>query len=278
MILVTGGNGQLGNCLRKILSPQKAIFTDIAELDITNQSTVNEIMKREKITLILNCAAYTQVDKAETEAALAMQINAKGPQNLARAAAKHDAKMIHISTDYVFSGHHDTPWRESDTPSPHSVYGQTKLDGEHAVLETAETAAIIRTSWLWSVYGKNFFNTMLALGVSRDELRVVYDQIGTPTYAPNLADVMLKLADSLQKGEREIFHFSNEGVCSWYDFAHEIMSVNKLKCRILPILSQAYPTPAVRPHYSVLDKSKIKSRLNIQIPHWRDTLITNNQN
>ncbi len=276
-ILVTGSNGQLGSELRVLSSdfPQhQFIFTDVNELDITDTKAVNAFFNENKVDCLINCAAYTNVDKAEEEQDLARNINVQGAKNLAQACAKHNAELMHISTDYVFDGNNHRPYRETDFTHPQSVYGETKLEGEHMIEEFAKTAIIIRTSWLYSSFGHNFVKTMLKYGQERNELNVVYDQIGTPTYAANLALLMLMNLDDLQWLQgTHIYHYSDEGVCSWYDFAKEIMTLSNIDCKVNAIESKDYPLPASRPFYSVLNKAKIKDGLEgIEIHYWRDSL------
>lgn len=276
-ILVTGSNGQLGSELRVLSTdfPQhQFIFTDVDELDITNKKAVDTFFKENKVDCLINCAAYTNVDKAEEEQDLARKINVQGAKNLAQACAKHDAELMHISTDYVFDGNNHRPYRETDFTHPQSVYGETKLEGEHMIEEFAKTAIIIRTSWLYSSFGHNFVKTMLKYGQEREELNVVYDQIGTPTYASNLALLMLMNLDDLQWLQgTHVYHYSDEGVCSWYDFAKEIMALSNIDCKINAIESKDYPLPATRPFYSILNKAKIKDGLEgIEIPYWKDSL------
>lgn len=274
-ILITGGDGQLGNAIReasKNFSDFKLIFTDIQDFDITKAESVQSYLSQEHYDYLINCAAYTAVDKAEEEKDLAFMINASGPENLAIACEQNNCRLIHISTDYVFDGYGHIPYKEDMETKPPSVYGQTKLAGEEAILKNSNSALIIRTSWLYSEFGNNFLKTMLKYGAERDELRVIFDQIGTPTYAGDLAMGILQIVESNQIFERsEIFHFSNEGVISWYDFAKEIMDFAKLSCKITPIESWEYPLPAPRPNYSVLNKAKIKKQFNLSIPYWKDS-------
>lgn len=268
MILITGANGQLGQCLAKCIDKSNTIFADRETLDITNRDAVINFVRERNIDTIINCAAYTAVDKAESEPELAQKINVDGPQNLALTGVK----LIHISTDYVFDGKNNVPYTTTDKTNPVSVYGKTKRDGEIAVENSSKTYAIIRTQWLYSEFGKNFAKTMQNLGSTKDSLNVVSDQVGTPTYAGDLAMAIAKIIPQLTPETSGIYHFSNEGVCSWYDFAHEIMDMKNLKCKVNPIPTTEYPTPATRPHYSVLDKSKIKQVFNIQINHWKESL------
>lgn len=277
IIAVLGANGQLGNEL-KVLSPRyssdKFIFTDIDELDITNPIDFENFIKNTHCDVLINCAAYTAVDKAETEADKAHAINVEAVKNLALLAEKYHFFPIHISTDYVFDGKHYKPYVETDTPCPVSVYGKTKLEGEKALNTIASRAVIVRTSWLYSSYGSNFVKTMLRLGSERSEIKVVCDQIGSPTYAADLADAILKIAANHHNITKvETYHYTNEGVASWYDFAKEILKYAQPQCTIRPIQSKDYPTPAVRPFYSVLNKEKIKQDFSLHIPHWKDSLL-----
>lgn len=275
-ILVTGANGQLGNELRNVLEaeiPGKTLYTDIAELDLTNADAVKTFVCNNDITHIVNCAAYTAVDKAEDEKLECAAININAVQNIATAADANGAKVIHISTDYVFDGTAHCPYKESDKVNPTSQYGTTKRKGETALLALAPDSIIIRTSWLYSPYGNNFVKTMLRLGNERTQLSVVCDQIGTPTYAYDLAKAIYAILISHQWVEG-IYHFSNEGVCSWYDFAKAIHRYGNItNCEVHPIPTKDYPTAAVRPFYSVLDKTKIKATYNVTIPYWQDSLI-----
>ncbi len=267
MFLVTGANGQLGNCLHQLLG-DKAIYVDKDELDITDAQAVSEFCKKQNFAAIINCAAYTAVDKAENDEELARKINADGPANLAATGIP----LVHISTDYVFDGNNCRPYNESDTPHPQSAYGRTKLLGEKLVMEKASATIIIRTAWLYSEFGNNFVKTMRRLGAEKEQLNVVFDQVGTPTYAGDLAQAIVNILPQLRSGMKEICHFSNEGVCSWYDFAAEIMNTSGLTCKVLPIESKDYPTPATRPAYSVLNKAKIKNMFGISINHWKESL------
>lgn len=268
MLLITGANGQLGTCLRDIVPPAQAIFTDVAELDITQESAVLDFGKDKPLTAIINCAAYTNVDKAQDEPALARQINVDGPANLAKLAALKNIPLIHISTDYVFDGSANTPLSEAAPTRPLGVYGQTKREGEEAVLKYARTAVILRTAWLYSPYGKNFVKTMLRLGQEKQELGVVFDQVGTPTYAPHLAQAIMQILPQIKEGSKEIYHFTDEGVCSWYDLAWYVLNKVQSPCRVRPILSAQYPTKAQRPAFSVLNKNKITQAFQLQLPHW----------
>lgn len=267
MYLITGANGQLGRELARLMPD--AILTDSATLDITDADAVREFVKRNNVDTIINCAAYTAVDRAEDDADTAARVNVVGPENL----AKSGARVVHISTDYVFDGTGHTPYEPDDAPNPVSVYGRTKLAGERAVLENAKSAVVIRTAWLYSPFGNNFVKTMRRLGAERESINVVCDQIGSPTYAGDLAAAIVAILPQMRDGMHEIYHFTNEGVCSWYDFACAIMALSGLPCRVNPIPSSQYPTRATRPMYSVLSKEKIKHDFNITIPHWQEALI-----
>lgn len=264
--LITGCNGQLGTELKKLLPD--AICADVDVLDITDLAAVKKFVADNAVGTIINCAAYTAVDKAEDDKELAKKINEDGPRNLALSGAK----IIHISTDYVFDGHNYKPYQPEDETHPLSVYGVTKRAGELAVLENAKEAVIIRTAWLYSNYGNNFVKTMRRLGHEKSEINVVADQIGSPTFAGDLAKAIVTILPQMNEQNKGIYHYTNEGVCSWYDFACEIMSLSGLNCNINPIPSSAYPTKAVRPFYSVLSKEKIKSTFKINIPHWKESL------
>ncbi len=273
-ILVTGANGQLGNSIRKVAAKYPDyhfFFTDIPEVDITDPALLEQLIQANNIRAIINCAAYTAVDKAEADADLARKINVDGPRNLATAAKKANIKLIHISTDYVFNGNGNLPLKETDPTDPVGIYGKTKLDGETAVKESGCDSLIIRTAWLYSEFGGNFVKTMLRLGKEKEELSVVYDQAGTPTYATDLAIAIL---DLLQKGFSgcTLYHYSNEGVISWYDFAKAIFDLSGIRIILNAIESSEYPTPAKRPAYSVLSKKKIKEA-GAKVPYWRDSLI-----
>lgn len=274
MILITGANGQLGQTFKSLLSSQQAIFRG-RELDITNFELLENFITQNSITAIINAAAYTAVDLAETESALAFHINSFGARNLALISQKFQIPLIHISTDYVFDGTNYRPYTEIDKPNPISIYGKSKLEGEEAILELAHSAYIIRTSWLYSGFGKNFLTNITKLALERDNLSIVADQIGTPTYAPDLAKVILELLPNLKAGSRQILHYSNQGVASWYDFAYEIINLKNINCKLTPIPTTSYPTPAARPYYSILDKTLISSLLQSPIPHWKDSLKRN---
>lgn len=272
-ILVTGGNGQLGNSIKKISSdyPQHTFFfTDVPEVDITNLELLDRLMKEKSVDAIINCAAYTAVDKAESDVILAESINVAGPKNLAEAAKKRGAKLIHVSTDYVFNGTANEPLKEEAQTDPIGVYGRTKLAGEQAVKDSGCDALVIRTAWLYSEFGNNFVKTMLRLGREREQLGVVFDQVGTPTYAPDLAVAIMTLLDKGFTGF-DLYHFSNEGVISWYDFTKAIFRLENINITLNPIESCEYPTPAKRPAYSVLNKKKIKAA-GVSVPYWEDSL------
>lgn len=282
MILITGGKGQVGQCFQELaarIRGPRFLFVDVDELDITDRRAVRAFFKKQdEIRWVINLAAYTAVDKAETDAALAKKINVIGPRNLAEECAALGLPLIHLSTDYVYHNRQNTPFVEGDLESPKGIYAKTKLEGDRAALAKNPLTIILRTSWVYSAHGHNFVKTMLRLGRERAELKVVFDQIGTPTYAPDLVDAILLLINKVEIGAvpRDeicgIWHFSNEGVTSWYDFAAAIFEAKKIGCRVLPIRSSEFPTPASRPPFSVLDKSKIKSFFGLEIPHWRDGL------
>lgn len=275
-ILVTGANGQLGRELRNVLEseiPGQSIYTDVAELDLTDSKAVDLFFKQNEISHVVNCAAYTAVDRAEEEKLECASININAVKNLAIAADSVGAKIIHISTDYVFDGTAHRPYKESDKVNPISEYGTTKRKGETALLALAPESIIIRTSWLYSPYGNNFVKTMMRLGAEHSEIKVVCDQIGSPTYALDLARAIYRVLLSHQWVEG-IFHYSNEGVCSWYDFAKAIHRVAGIKgCNVCPIPTEEYPTAASRPFFSVLDKSRIKATYGADVPYWEDSLI-----
>ena len=273
-ILVTGCNGQLGSEIRLLEENygQHTFFnTDRDELDITNQAAVNDFVKNNAIDGIINCAAYTAVDKAETDKQLCTALNTEAPAYLAAAVEARGGWMVHVSTDYVFDGTKHTPYTETDTPCPDSVYGSTKLAGELAIGKFCKHVMIIRTAWLYSPFGGNFVKTMLRLGKEKPELGVIFDQIGTPTYARDLA---VAIMTAIEKGIKPgVYHFSNEGVCSWYDFTKAIHRIAGItSCRVKPLHTAEYPTPAKRPAYSVLDKTKIKETYGLDIPYWEESL------
>ena len=273
-ILITGCNGQLGSEIRLLEDnfPQYTFFnTDKDELDITNQLAVDDFVNRNEIDGIVNCAAYTAVDKAETDQKLCTALNTEAPVYMAAAIEKRGGWMIHVSTDYVFNGKKHTPYVETDTPCPDSVYGSTKLAGEFGVSKFCKKTMIVRTAWLYSGFGNNFVRTMMRLGREKAELGVVFDQIGTPTYARDLA---VAIFTAIEKGVTPgVYHFSNEGVCSWYDFTKAIHRIAGITtCNVKPLHTSEYPTPATRPAYSVLDKTKIKETYGIEIPYWENSL------
>lgn len=275
-ILVTGCYGQLGTELQKVAvdnCAQQWFFTDIDTLDICDLNAVERYFAANGIEVCINCAAYTAVDKAEDEPELAAKVNVEAPKNLAECCQRHNALLIHVSTDYVFDGHGTLPYRESDATGPTSVYGQTKLDGEQAIIQTGCRYCIVRTAWLYSSTGKNFVKTMLMLGDTKDEINVVNDQKGCPTWASDLAHAIYSLVEKYGKGPvHETFHFTNEGQITWYDFACAIMEIGGKHCKVNPIATDQYPTKAKRPAYSVLDLNKIKAFTGMEIPFWRDSL------
>lgn len=274
-ILVTGCNGQLGREIQKLKSSHPAIifhFTDINELDITSEKQLDQFFSENHINYIINCAAFTAVDQAEKEKDLATLINVTAVELISKIASKYGAAVIQISTDYVFDGIRNSPYFESDIPNPNSFYGSTKFLSEEKIKQFATNAIIIRTSWLYSEYGHNFVKTMLRLGIERDSLEVVNDQIGSPTYAADLAEIILQLILSHDFSGIEIYNYSNEGYCSWFEFAQAIMEIKNIDCKINPIKTKDYPTEVNRPAYSLLDKSKISKKLKITIPHWKSSL------
>lgn len=274
-ILVTGANGQLGSEIRELSTDYtyRFYFVDKIELDITDINLLRSNIIKNGIDTIINCAAYTAVDKAESEFEAADKINNIAVKNLAMLSSEFGIKLIHISTDYVFNGTNFKPYTEDDTTSPQGIYGQTKLYGEESMIKYGlKNSIIIRTSWVYSYYGANFVKTMLRLGKEKESLGVIFDQIGSPTYARDLAKTILDILPKIENSKVEIYNYSNEGVLSWYDFAKEIMRMAKLDCKINPIETKEYPTPAKRPHYSLLNKVKIKNEFNIEIPYWKDGL------
>ena len=273
-ILITGANGQLGNEMRvlSVAYPEYTyFFTDVAELNICDKQAVLDFVKANDIHVIVNCAAYTAVDKAVENVELCTMLNADAVSYLAEAAEANQAEFIQISTDYVFDGTAHVPYKETEPTCPNSVYGSTKLAGERNALTRCSRAMIIRTAWLYSTFGNNFVKTMIGLGKERESLGVIFDQVGTPTYARDLASaIFVAIRQGVEPG---IYHFSNEGVCSWYDFTKAIHRLAGITaCRVNPLHTEEYPTPAKRPHYSVLDKTKIKNTYHIEIPHWMDSL------
>lgn len=275
-ILVTGANGQLGCEMRRLgaVSPNNYIFTDVAELDITDSDAVMRVVKECAVEAIVNCAAYTNVDKAESDEAMAELINAVAVGNLARAMKEVGGTLFHVSTDYVFGREGNTPRTEDMPLDPLGVYGRTKLHGEEAIAQSGCKALIFRTAWLYSEFGNNFLKTMMRLTAERERINVVFDQVGTPTYAGDLALAVFSIIEAgVYEGNEGIYHFSDEGVCSWYDFAVEIAAAaGNTSCRINPCHSSEFPSPVTRPPYSVLDKTKIKNTFDIDIPHWRESM------
>lgn len=273
-ILITGANGQLGSEMRLLSSENSQynyFFTDVQELDICDELAVQEFVDNRGIDLIVNCAAYTAVDNAEDNIQLCTKLNAIAPGYLAKAAQSRGAAIIQISTDYVFNGTNHTPYTEDEKTCPASVYGSTKLEGEQNVLNSCTNSMVIRTAWLYSTFGNNFVKTMIRLGKEKESLGVIFDQVGTPTYARDLAKAIYA---AINKGVvRGVYHFSNEGVCSWYDFTMAIHRLAGIEtCKVKPLHTADYPTKAARPHYSVLDKTKIKETFGIEIPHWEVSL------
>ncbi len=281
-ILVTGANGQLGNSIRDVVAAtgsegNRYIFTDVAELDITDAEAVRKMVKDNDVKVIVNCAAYTNVEKAEDDVDFAELLNAGAVRNLAEAARENDATLLHVSTDYVFGGSAgNTPRNEDEPANPTGVYGLTKLHGEEAIKESGVKALIFRTAWLYSEYGKNFVKTMLNLTATKPELKVVFDQCGTPTYARDLAEALVDIIENEKAaGNEGVYHFSNEGVCSWYDFTKMIAEIaGNSSCDIQPCHSDEFPSKVVRPSYSVLDKTKYKKTFGKNVPYWTDSLKT----
>ncbi|WP_152018788.1 dTDP-4-dehydrorhamnose reductase [Aliarcobacter butzleri] len=274
-VLVTGSNGQLGSEIKELsnLYSYNFFFTNRTNIDITNKDNIKDFCQTNNINVIINCAAYTAVDKAESDIENADLVNRKAVKKLAIVSSELNIKLIHISTDYVFDGKNFKPYKEEFQTNPQSIYGKTKLDGEKELINVnPKNSIIIRTSWVYSFYGNNFVKTMLRLGKEKESLGVIFDQVGTPTYAAHLAKIILDIIPNIKNNKVEIYNYSNEGVVSWYDFAKEIMKMAKINCKINPIESFQYPTPAVRPHYSLLNKAKIKKEFNIEIPYWKDGL------
>jgi dTDP-4-dehydrorhamnose reductase len=278
-VLITGSNGQLGSEIKELAANYKKldfVFKDLPELDICNFEALQSFIIDYNINIVINCAAYTAVDKAEEDAEIAEKVNSNGVLNLVNALETIDGKLIHISTDYVFDGNHFSPYKESDPVSPIGVYGETKRAGELAALNSAIDAIVIRTSWLYSSYGNNFVKTMLRLGNEKENLGVIFDQVGTPTYARDLAKTCLEILTAVNSAKisnnGNLYHYSNEGVASWYDFAISIMELGGQNCKVNSIQTKDYLTLAKRPQYSVLNKSKIKTDFKIEIPYWRDSL------
>lgn len=274
-VLVTGSNGQLGSEIKELsnLYSYNFFFTNRTNIDITNKDNIKDFCQTNNINVIINCAAYTAVDKAESDIENADLVNRKAVKKLAIVSSELNIKLIHISTDYVFDGKNFKPYKEEFQTNPQSIYGKTKLDGEKELINVnPKNSIIIRTSWVYSFYGNNFVKTMLRLGKEKESLGVIFDQVGTPTYAAHLAKIILDIIPNIKNNKVEIYNYSNEGVLSWYDFAKEIMKMAKLNCKINPIETFQYPTPAVRPHFSVLNKAKIKAMFNVEIPYWKDGL------
>ena len=278
-VLITGSKGQLGSEIKELASEYEnlqCVFKDLPELDICDAEVLNTFIIDQHINAVINCAGYTAVDKAEEEALIAQKVNSEGVLNLANALKKVDGKLIHISTDYVFDGNHSQPYKESDPVSPIGVYGETKRAGELAVINSDLDSVVIRTSWLYSSYGNNFVKTMLRLGNEKENLGVIFDQVGTPTYARDLAKTCLEILTGVNSVKisknGNLYHYSNEGVASWYDFAVSIMELGEENCNVKPIQTKDYLTLAKRPQYSVLNKSKIKTDFKIEIPYWRNSL------
>lgn len=277
-ILVTGANGQLGNEIRLQAQQYPSfhfLFTDVDTLDICDKDALLTYVQVNNIDYILNCAAYTAVDNAEDNVSLCRKINRDAVCNLGEAAATRGGKVIHVSTDYVFDGTNCMPYVESDPTCPKSVYGITKLEGENALFAACPDSVVIRTAWLYSEFGNNFVKTMLRLGSEREQLGVIFDQVGTPTYAADLAQAIMSIVNSSESGSFNpgVYHFSDEGACSWYDFTVAILRLAGItSCEVKPIETKDYPTKASRPHYSVLNKGKIKNTYGIKIPHWEVSL------
>jgi len=275
-ILITGSYGQLGSELRQILQQYtdiQAFYTDVDTLDICDESAVNDFFAENQPDFAINCAAYTAVDKAESDVDLCYKINRNAVEILAKTAAKFNTKIVHISTDYAFDGTAFVPYKEDVTVCAKSIYGKSKVAGEEVLMKhNCKSSIIIRTAWLYSVFGNNFVKTMLRLGKEREQISVVFDQIGTPTNAADLAEAIVQIVRS-NNFVSGIYHFSNEGVCSWYDFAKAIFEIKNIACSVLPIESSQYPVPAPRPHFSVLNKNKIKNTFGIKILHWRESLL-----
>jgi dTDP-4-dehydrorhamnose reductase len=275
-IWITGANGQLGSALRarKFSALDEVLFTDVEEVDITDIKVVSAFVERHEVDTIINCAAYTAVDRAEDEAEKAEKINRDGAANLALASWNLNCLLIHISTDYVFDGVHETPYVERDPVNPQTVYGRTKREGERAIIRSGCLHIILRTSWLYSEFGNNFFKTILRLAGERETLQVVNDQVGSPTYAGDLADAILHLLTLEDLPEHEgIYHYANTGSCTWHEFASTIVSLSGKTCNVLPVTTEQYPMRATRPPYSVLDTAKIRTTFGLEIPDWRDALL-----
>lgn len=274
-ILVTGSNGQVGSELQALANTYpnfSFVFVDKKDLDIGDKNAVQAFFEAQTFEYCINCAAYTAVDKAESDTDTAHLVNALGPQNLAVACQKHQTRLVQISTDYVYHSNQNFPFKETDATSPESVYGRTKLDGEKLAVDNNPETIIIRTSWVYSSFGNNFVKTMIRLGNDRDQLSIIFDQIGSPTYARDLAKAILDIIQQNPSNFTGIYHYSNEGVCSWFDFAQAIFELEDIECKTNPIETKDYPTPAKRPHFSLLNKNKIKATFALEIPYWRDSL------
>ena len=275
-ILVTGASGQLGSEIQefsKEYSQYDFFFTDVADLDITDLEKVREYCNINQIKTIINCAAYTAVDKAEEQTDICNAVNHIATVNLSKVAKELNIKLVHTSTDYVFNGKNHVPFKEDDITDPINVYGKTKLLGEQAMMDiNPKHSIIIRTSWVYSTYGNNFVKTMLKLAETKEQLTIIADQVGSPTYAYDLAKTILEILPKINNDKVEVYHYSNEGICSWYDFAFEIFYQTNTKCKVLPIETKDYSTAAERPSYSVMNKSKIKNTFDIEIPHWKTSL------
>lgn len=276
-ILITGAHGQLGSEIKELTASYSHfsfVFADLPEIDICDFFTLSRFVYEQKIQAVINCAAYTAVDKAEENIEIAERVNAHGVENLVKVVQAVNGKLIQISTDYVFDGSNHMPYVENDSVNPLGVYGKTKLDGENIILNAGINGIVIRTSWLYSSFGNNFVKTMLRLGKEKANLNVIFDQVGTPTYASDLAKACLDILSNNEQlnAKGKLYHYSNEGVASWYDFAKAIMEFGNMDCNIRPIETKEYPTPAKRPHYSILNKSRIKADFGLEIPFWRDSL------
>ncbi|QCU89558.1 dTDP-4-dehydrorhamnose reductase [Thiomicrorhabdus sediminis] len=281
LVLVTGKNGQLGKSLHAIATNNQKDYSEYAftyvgrdEMDLSDSQSIDAFFQNQRFDIIINCAAYTAVDKAESEVELADKINHLAVKQLAEIAKQKNSFLMHISTDYVFDGKSCHPYGESDPVAPQGIYGVTKLNGEQAIQTVNPKGAILRTSWVYSEFGSNFVKTMLRLGAERDSLNVIFDQVGSPTYARDLAKTILQMVKKAEILEHNsIYHYSNEGVCSWYDFAKAIFEISKADCLVTPIETKDYHTPAKRPHYSLMNKAKIKADFGMAIPYWRDSLM-----
>lgn len=274
-ILVTGSNGQVGSELQALANTYpnfSFVFVDKEDLDIGDKDAVQAFFEAQTFEYCINCAAYTAVDKAESDTDTAYLVNALGPQNLAVACQKYKTRLVQISTDYVYHSNQNFPFKETDATSPESVYGRTKLDGEKLAVDNNSETIIIRTSWVYSSFGNNFVKTMIRLGNDRDQLSIIFDQIGSPTYARDLAKAILDIIQQNPSDFTGIYHYSNEGVCSWFDFAQAIFELEGIECKTSPIETKDYPTPAKRPHFSLLNKNKIKATFALEVPYWRDSL------